>query len=224
MWAACSTITVDSVARRRGNSLAPGHGIAHAGRMSEPLPTTAPLPAPSGDRAEPLALYEFETVGDLLIGWQVHAARQWRIHADSAHRFTLWHHLIGVPAVALTALAGTTAATSHTTLASYLAAAATVLVAVQTFLNFGARADTNRLAGAGYKRLVRRLEQIPPTTQPLPGISDRGLSPELSAIATQLAEADAAAPAPSEGIVRAYAGRGFAMHTRVQLRVADVAG
>jgi hypothetical protein len=90
-------------------------------------------------------------------------------------------------------------------------------VAVQTFLNFGARAETNRLSGAAYKRLVRRLERLPPSDQMLVSATDPTLAKDLDSVATELAEADAAAPAPLARVARNYANRRFELRYHVPL-------
>ena len=174
--------------------------------------------------AGPVAVYEFERLDHLLQGWQTHTARQRLIHEDSARRIQAWHYGLGVPAALMAALAGTSAvaawqsersSTWLSVLSALIAVAASVLTGVVTFLDLGGRAERHRKAAAGYKRVLRRLEALPPQpvqlTELTPALA--GLVKELQSI---LGSLDAAAPIPPRGIAERASARPIELRSSVE--------
>jgi hypothetical protein len=151
-----------------------------------------------------LKVFEPKTVGELLIGWQLHVSRRREIHETAARRAQGWSYAIGVPTAVLAALAGSSAVAawqsegSNATLAvvgGALGIVAAILVSVQTFLDLGARAEKHRQAAVSYKRLLRQFERIPPSHEKLPDIGDKSeLARALQELEAELAEVDSVAP------------------------------
>lgn len=159
-----------------------------------------------------LKIYDFEQVDELLRGWQVHAARQRLIHEDAARRLQARHYWLGVPAAALAAVAGSASVaawqtnTANDALAVTGAAVgvvATILVSVVTFLDLGARAERHRQASASYKRMIRRLERLPPVTKKIEELAEGDpIYDAVERLEVELGETDAAAPVPPRRIAR----------------------
>jgi hypothetical protein len=157
-----------------------------------------------------LTIYDFEQVDELLRGWQVHAARQRLIHEDSARRLQARHYWLGVPAAALSAVAGSVAVAAWQTETASDALAvtgaavgvvATILVSVVTFLDLGARAERHRQASASYKRMIRRLERLPPMAKRIEELAEGDPMYEaVQRLEVELGETDAAAPVPPRRI------------------------
>ncbi len=161
----------------------------------------------------PLPIYEFEEVTALMDGWQTHVVRQHAIHEESARRTQSLHRWLGVLAAVFASLAGSSAVVAWQTqtssgglaLASALiAAGASVLTGVVTFLDLGGRAERHRKATVDYKRVLRRLEATsvkPARLDELPA-GDSGLIEQLQ---TTLASIDASAPIPPRRIAERIA-------------------
>ena len=157
-----------------------------------------------------LKIYDFEQVDELLRGWQVHVARQRLIHEDAARRLQARHYWLGVPAAALAAIAGSASVaawqteTANDALAITGAAVgvvATILVSVVTFLDLGARAERHRQASASYKRMIRRLERLPPVAKRIDELAEGDpMYDAVQRLEVELGETDAAAPVPPRRI------------------------
>jgi hypothetical protein len=159
-------------------------------------------------RGSPLIVYEFEQVDKLLQGWQVHVVTQRLIHEDAARRVQTLHYGIGGPAVILAALAGSSAVAAWGSggssgglalLSAVIAVAATALTAVVTFLDLGGRAERHRRAAAECKRILRRLEALPPYAMKLAEVPAE-LGHRIQELESQLGEMDSSAPIPPRRI------------------------
>jgi hypothetical protein len=160
-------------------------------------------------RGGPLIAYEFEQVDKLLQGWQVHVVTQRLIHEDAARRIqTLHYYGLGGPAVILAALAGFSAVAAWRSggssgglalLSAFIAVGATVLTAVVTFLDLGGRAERHRSAAAECKRILRRLEALPPYHMKLADMPEE-LNHRIQELESQLGEMDSSAPIPPRRI------------------------
>jgi hypothetical protein len=145
-------------------------------------------------------VFEPETVGELLLGWQLHVSRRRDIHEQAARSAQAWSFVVGVPTAVLAGLAGSSAVGvwqsegSNGTLAiigGILGLLAAILASVQAFLDLGSRAERHRQAAISYKRLLRSFERVPASGQPLSEVRDDN---ELQRLQAELAEADGAAP------------------------------
>ena len=76
-----------------------------------------------------------------------------KAHFENARSWTLRHFWIGIPATVLAALAAASALGDYKLLTAWMAAAATVLTALLTFLDPKQRATTHLNAGNSYKAL-----------------------------------------------------------------------
>jgi hypothetical protein len=159
-------------------------------------------------RGGPLIVYEFEQVDKLLQGWQVHVVTQRLIHEDAARRIQTLHYGLGGPAVILAALAGSSAVAAWSSggssgglalLSAFIAVGATVLTAVVTFLDLGGRAERHRRAAAECKRILRRLEALPPYHMRLADMPEE-LNHNIQELESQLGEMDSSAPIPPRRI------------------------
>jgi hypothetical protein len=159
---------------------------------------------------EPLPVYGFELVSALLRGWQTHVARQRLIHEQSARYVQHLHYLLGGFAVLFAAVAGSSAVaawerqSSNTGLAvasALIAAVASVLAGVVTFLDLGGRAERHRKAAADYKQALRKLEAAaPPEAARLDALLDHQISGFVEGMRTVLGDIDASAPIPPRRI------------------------
>jgi len=149
-------------------------------------------------------VFEPETVGELLLGWQLHVCRRRDIHEWAARDAQRWSFLVGVPTAVLAGLAGTAAVGvwqsggSNGTLAiigGVLGLVAAILASVQAFLDLGSRAERHRQAAISYKRVLRSFERIPASDQKLSEVRDDSQpGRELQRLQAELAEVDGAAP------------------------------
>jgi hypothetical protein len=105
---------------------------------------------------------------ELLRFWLLHAHKGRDRHDKAARRNDKFFYWLGVPAVILSAAVGTSIfATLNAQVGSefkvilgLVSIAAAILLSLQTFANFGSRAESHRLAGVKYKIVIRELEQI----------------------------------------------------------------
>ncbi len=167
------------------------------------------LPAGTRVAPQPVPIYGFEFVTTLLRGWQTHVARQRLIHEQSARYVQHLHYLLGGSAVLFAAVAGSSAVaawqnqTSNTSLAvasALIAAVASVLAGVVTFLDLGGRAERHRKTAADYKQALRRLEAAAPPEARLDALLDHPISALVQEMRITLGEIDAAAPIPPRRI------------------------
>jgi hypothetical protein len=149
-------------------------------------------------------VFEPETVGELLLGWQLHVSRRRDIHEQAARNAQVWSFVVGVPTAVLAGLAGASAVGvwqsggSNGTLAiigGVLGLVAAILASVQAFLDLGSRAERHRQAAISYKRVLRSFERIPASDHKLSEVRDDSQpGRELQRLQAELAEVDGAAP------------------------------
>jgi hypothetical protein len=161
-------------------------------------------------RASEIDIYDFERVDQLLVGWQTHAARQRLVHEQAALTLSVFHYALGVPAAILAAFAGTAAVAELSEqsgpwgyVGAVLATVSAILTGLQTLLNFGARSEAHRQSAAAYKKLIRRLERVPPETTELAALpADSARYKEIERLERALGDVDSAAPLPPRRIAR----------------------
>jgi hypothetical protein len=128
----------------------------------------------------------------LLRGWLLHAHKGRDRHDLAARRCETLRYAFGVPAIALSAAVGTSVfATLGQNPAPFvqitvglLSVASSVLISLQTFLDYAGRAERHRAAAARYKAMIRELEQVltPETPATLPSAQMAGLRDRLDAL------------------------------------------
>lgn len=162
--------------------------------------------------ARSIPVYRFASLEDLLVGWQTHAATQFRIHEASARTLLVAHHWVGGLAAVFASLAGSSAVAAwqrvgaNGTLAlvsALIGTAAAVLTGITTFLDLGGRAERHRSSAAGYKKLLRQLEATTPRDD---RETIRELTPEeqdlVDRLEAELGGLDASAPIPPAMVAR----------------------
>jgi len=105
---------------------------------------------------------------ELLRGWLLHAHKGRDRHALAARGYERMRYALGVPAVALPAVVGTSifasiggsADTSVVLFVGLISIIAAVLTALQTFLDYPGRAARHHVAAAKYKANIHELEQM----------------------------------------------------------------
>jgi hypothetical protein len=122
-------------------------------------------------------------------------------HYNASVRLRRWHFVIGVPAIALSAIVGTTVFATLEKQVSFwvvivvgtISVFAAVLAALQTFLRFPERAEAHRRASAEYENLAQRAELlvatnafVTPDTENMAAL--RGACHELQPALASLAE------------------------------------
>jgi len=103
---------------------------------------------------------------ELLRGWLIHAHKGRDRHDAAARIYERLKYIVGIPALIVSTVVGTSvfsalAAQSKSPVSLWvglLSVAAAVLSALQTFLDFPARAERHRAAGVKYKAVIRSLE------------------------------------------------------------------
>ncbi len=114
----------------------------------------------------PKRLFEPASPVELLRGWLLHAHKGRDRHDEAARIYDSHLYLLGGFAIGLSALAGTAAFASlrETTgtighiAVGLVSIAASVLVALQTFLDYPGRAERHRIVAVKYKSVIRELE------------------------------------------------------------------
>ncbi len=104
----------------------------------------------------------------LLMDWFRRSRESQRVHYVCASHFSELNLWLGIPSIALSAIAGTAVFTSLQYEAAPLikigvglvAIGAAVFASLQTFLAYSPRADRHREAGAGYGSLRRSFEHL----------------------------------------------------------------
>jgi hypothetical protein len=112
-------------------------------------------------------LFEPGSTAELLEGWLLHAHKARDRHEAQARVYEGRRNLVGVPAIVLSAIVGTsvfaTMQGSPNTLfavgVGLIAVLAAILAALQTFLDYGGRAATHHGAAARYKGIIWEIEQ-----------------------------------------------------------------
>ena len=113
---------------------------------------------------------------ELIEQWRFRNHRVQLAHYESARRFERLHLWLGLPAVALSTLVGTTVFATLSKapdiavqiLVGLLSVAAAVLIGLQTFLKYSELAEKHRMAGAKFANLKHRMEllaTLPPETE-----------------------------------------------------------
>ena len=103
-------------------------------------------------------------IGELLNGWLIHAHKCRDRHDMAARTYARGQYALGIPTLIVSTVVGTSvfsALSSDQVPALWvglLSIAATVLTALQTFLDFGGRSDKHRTAGVKYKAAIRLIE------------------------------------------------------------------
>lgn len=162
--------------------------------------------------AEPdskLTLFAPIGTDELLKGWQLHVARRRMVHERAARRSQRWHWWLGSIATVLVAFTGSALVSSWNAdgagVALRIAGGVTgtvtaVIVAFQTFLDLGARAERHRQSATEYKALLRRFERL--NEQRASGspcrVTDTELCAVVSELETELDRVDSRAPVVPE--------------------------
>lgn len=116
---------------------------------------------------QPYPIFNPHSDHELLRGWLVHAHKSRDRHDFAARRCDTLRYAIGVPAITLAAIVGTSVFSALNQnqelwvklLVVFLSVAAAVFAALQTFMDYPARAERHRAAAAKYKGLIHEFEQ-----------------------------------------------------------------
>ena len=157
-------------------------------------------------KAQPKKLFEFANREELLRGWLLHAHKGRDRHDLAARRNNTYRYWLGVPAVILATIVGTSVfasleSTPNNNIKIVLGLASissAVLASLQTFYDFGSRAESHRMAGVKYKAIIRELEQT--LTRPLRQLTEE--DDFLDDLRKRLDDLEAEAPVLPEGIYR----------------------
>lgn len=133
------------------------------------------------------------TQQEVLSDWYQRVVVTQRAHYQSADYFERKRYWLGIPAVALSTVVGTSVFAALTKqperwlqisvgLASVLAA---LLTTLQTFLGYAERAEKHRVAGARYGALGRELEMLRALAQPPSDQTIAELKKRLDALALE---------------------------------------
>jgi hypothetical protein len=112
-------------------------------------------------------VFEPDSTEELLRGWLLHAHKARDRHDEAARRCERRRVQVGIPAIALAAVAGTSVFASIGmspeawvgVVVGSIAILAAALTALQTFLDYPGRAARHHAAGAKYKAIVWELEE-----------------------------------------------------------------
>jgi len=115
----------------------------------------------------PYPVFNPKSVNELFRGWLIHVHKCRDRHDLAARRCDTLRYVVGVPTITLTAIVGTSVFSTlgHEPdlpvklLVGLSSVAAAVLAALQTFLDYPARAERHRAAAAKYKGLIHEIEQ-----------------------------------------------------------------
>jgi len=151
-------------------------------------------------------LFEPANDEELLRGWLLHAHKGRDRHDLAARRNDTLRYWLGVPAIVLSAIVGTSVFASLNTqvddslkiILGLVSITSAVLASLQTFYNFENRAESHRVAGVKYKAVIRELEQV--LTQPLDRVPDK--DDYLRDLRTRLDDLEAEAPVVPERIYK----------------------
>lgn len=128
----------------------------------------------------PTLIFEFDNAIELLRGWLLHAHKGRDRHDLAARRCDHNRYFLGIPATIASAIVGTStfAALQESpglglkVVIGALAFIAAILASLQSFLDFGARAERHRIAGVKYKAVIRHMEQLGIGTLSSMGLDD----------------------------------------------------
>jgi len=106
-------------------------------------------------------------VQQLLNDWYYRVRESQFSHYGAARYYGKFHYYIGIPAVILSGIVGTSVFASlgkqadptYTIIIGLVSVLITVLSSLQTFLRFSERAEKHRIAGARYGAIRREIEQ-----------------------------------------------------------------
>ncbi|MCF6459153.1 SLATT domain-containing protein [Pseudoalteromonas sp. MMG024] len=109
----------------------------------------------------------------LLTDWFRRARESQYIHYASAEYYSNKHYWLGIPSMALGVIVGTAVFASFETEATgafkialgLISILASVLTALNTFLDFSSKAEKHRTAAAGYSSIRKTLERIKTSEQ-----------------------------------------------------------
>lgn len=139
---------------------------------------------------------------ELIKHWRFRAHRVQLAHYESARKFRGLHLKIGIPAIALSTLVGTSIfaslgiATGENWFflikiaTGLLSVSAAVLMGLQTFLKYAEQAEKHRTSGARFAHLKQEIELL----ATLPPSSDEELSKSLKAIEAKWTQYREASP------------------------------
>ena len=113
-------------------------------------------------------LFDPKSQLELLRGWLIHAHKGRDRHDLAARVYERAKYSVGIPALIVSTIVGTSVFTALAAQTKspvslwvgFLSVAAGVLSALQTFLDFPARAERHRAAGGKYKSVIRSLEHL----------------------------------------------------------------
>lgn len=116
------------------------------------------------------------TPTELISRWRFRAHRMQLAHYETARTFDARHLWLGLPAIALSTIVGTTvfASLSKNTdvrlqiLVGLFSVTAALLTALQTFLKYAELSEKHRVAGAKFANLKHRIELLASLPEPPP--------------------------------------------------------
>ncbi len=158
-------------------------------------------------------LFEPGNPKELLRGWLLHAHKGRDRHDTAARRFEGRRYLFGVPTIVLSAVVGTSVFSSLgrgtgivlSVIVGLLSVTATVLAALQTFLDYPGRAGRHRATGAKYKAIIRELEQVLTGPTAAASMDEARLATLRARLDTLEEEAPVVAPRIYDQVERTYA-------------------
>lgn len=159
---------------------------------------------------QPKKLFEPSNREELLRGWMLHAHKGRDRHDLAARQNDTYRYWLGVPAIILSAIVGTTVFASLETQVDtslkialgLISITSAVLASLQTFYNFASLAESHRVAGVQYKTIIRELEQV--LTRPLEQLPDK--ADFFNDLRKRLDNLELKASVVPEGIYRAVEG------------------
>jgi hypothetical protein len=120
-----------------------------------------------------LKIFEPDNEEELLRGWLLHAHKGRDRHDETTRHFESRRYWLGVPAAILSAIVGASVFASLSELfeqsnlsdgvvlfVGFLSILAAALAGLQTTLNYAERAESHRVTGVKYKKIVRELEYM----------------------------------------------------------------
>jgi len=160
----------------------------------------------NSDRArdKPKKLFEPSNREELLRGWLLHAHKGRDRHDLAARRNDTYRYWLGVPAIILSTIVGTTVFASLETQVDtslkialgLISITSAVLASLQTFYNFASLAESHREAGVKYKAMIWELEQV--LTQPLEQLPEN--ADYFNDLRKRLSDLELEAPVVPQGI------------------------
>jgi hypothetical protein len=142
---------------------------------------------------------------ELLRNWLKHVHKGRDRHDLAARRNDAYRYWLGVPAIILSTVVGTSVFASLNTqvdtrlkiVLGLISITAAVLASLQTFYDFAARAERHRVAGVKYKTIIRELEEV---LTPLDQSADK--AEYLNDLRKRLDDMELEAPVVPAGVYR----------------------